>query len=156
MKLDTIASILKHHLSRDGAPPLMFDESVGELVPKENSGHSQDPTKLPADKVLLYSFFRTNHQLISTVSGDNHLNTSQLNRLKVLNGLNIAHISMQGNHSPEQRAEKVEQFKRSGRDGPRVLLVSSIGGEGLNLPMANILIIIVRFLFSYHKLIAYS
>jgi superfamily II DNA or RNA helicase len=42
----------------------------------------------------------------------------------------------------------IAKFKASGRDGPRVLIISNVGLTGLNLPCANILIIVVSICFS--------
>ena len=44
----------------------------------------------------------------------------------------------------EARRKTVQAFATSGVDGPRVLLVSNVGGVGLNLQCANIVIFLVR------------
>lgn len=48
-----------------------------------------------------------------------------------------------------QRIAILKEFKESGRDGPRVLVISSVGSLGLNIAFANILIIVVsdRFIW---------
>ena len=43
-----------------------------------------------------------------------------------------------------ERTEKLREFRESGRNGVRVLLMSSVGSVGLNIACANILIIVVR------------
>ena len=47
-----------------------------------------------------------------------------------------------------QRKAVIEEFRQSGLDGPRVLLMSPVGIVGLNLDCANILIMIVSALNS--------
>lgn len=42
-----------------------------------------------------------------------------------------------------RRTKVIHQFRTSGVDGPRVLLVSIVGTTGLNLPFANILVSLV-------------
>lgn len=57
---------------------------------------------------------------------------------------NIRVLSIEGKDSQRKRVATLEAFKNSGRDGPRVLLISSVGSLGLNIAFANILIIVVR------------
>jgi hypothetical protein len=51
---------------------------------------------------------------------------------------------IEGKDTQRKRVETLQEFKRSGRDGPRVLLISSVGALGLNIAFANILVIVVR------------
>lgn len=53
-------------------------------------------------------------------------------------------LSIHGKHSQRQRIATLERFRSSGRDGPRVLLISNVGSVGLNIAFANILVIVVR------------
>lgn len=43
-----------------------------------------------------------------------------------------------------KRTAVLEQFRLSGRNGPRVLIISRVGMTGLNIPFANILVQLVR------------
>lgn len=62
---------------------------------------------------------------------------------QVLQRNNIQVLSIHGKHKQRERIATLEQFKSSGHDGPRVLLVSNVGSVGLNIAFANILVIVV-------------
>jgi Helicase conserved C-terminal domain len=57
---------------------------------------------------------------------------------------NIDVLDINGKISQRERSKRLKEFKESGRDGPRVLLISSVASVGLNIPFANILVIVVR------------
>jgi RecG-like helicase len=57
---------------------------------------------------------------------------------------NIQALLLHGSLSAAKKNEVLERFRDSGVDGPRVLIVSDVGLTGLNLPCANIMIIVVR------------
>jgi SNF2 family DNA or RNA helicase len=63
--------------------------------------------------------------------------------LQVLTIHGVDCIEVNGTMSPTQRNEAIGKFKTSDRKGPRVLILSQVGMTGLNLPVANILIMIV-------------
>lgn len=54
-------------------------------------------------------------------------------------------LSIHGGKKQGERVAILEEFKRSGRDGTRVLLISNVGSVGLNIAFANILIIVVPY-----------
>jgi superfamily II DNA/RNA helicase len=59
-----------------------------------------------------------------------------------LHGIQV--LRLHGSLSAAVKDDVLEQFKKSGVDGPRVLIVSDVGLTGLNLPCANIMVIVVR------------
>lgn len=57
-------------------------------------------------------------------------------------------IEIHGKMTLLKRKENLEMFKRADRNGTRVLILSGVGMVGLNIPQANILIIVVSFALS--------
>lgn len=53
-------------------------------------------------------------------------------------------VSIHGQLSQKKRVDMLREFRQSGREGARVLLISNVGAVGLNIACANILIILVR------------
>lgn len=70
--------------------------------------------------------------------------------LQVFKHHNIKYVAIHGSSRQQERIANLEAFKNSGRDGPRVLLLSSVGAIGLNIAFANILIIVVRVVSVKH------
>jgi SNF2 family DNA or RNA helicase len=70
--------------------------------------------------------------------------TTLTNLPQVLKIHGISSIEVNGMISPTQRSQAIEKFKNSDRNGVRVLILSQVGMTGLNLPVANILIMVVR------------
>lgn len=56
---------------------------------------------------------------------------------------NIKTLQVMGKTSAVARARIIDEFRASDRNGPRVLMLSSVGQTGLNLPCANIAIALV-------------
>ena len=52
-------------------------------------------------------------------------------------------VEIDGSVRPKERVARLGRFKAAQREDPRVLLLSSVGTVGLNIPFANILICIV-------------
>lgn len=63
--------------------------------------------------------------------------------LQVLNMYGIKHETHTSRTSIAARTKAIEDFKKAGRDGPRVLIVSAVGIVGLNLACANYVIMMV-------------
>lgn len=57
-------------------------------------------------------------------------------------------MSINGNNPPKVRQDILKRFQESEQDGPRVLVVSTVGITGLNMACANIVIMLVGLLFS--------
>ena len=55
-------------------------------------------------------------------------------------------MQLNGKMPPSERDESVKKFRAAGRDDARVLILSNVGMTGLNLPCANILIMLVCLL----------
>ena len=55
----------------------------------------------------------------------------------------IKTLAIHGKVNQSTRTEIIKTFRTSGVDGPRVLLLSSVGETGLNLPCANIMVVTV-------------
>ena len=55
----------------------------------------------------------------------------------------IEAVYLNGSMSASKRTEVISEFRNSGRDGARVMVMSGVGMVGLNLPVANILIVVV-------------
>jgi SNF2 family DNA or RNA helicase len=67
---------------------------------------------------------------------------------QVLKENGIKYVSIHGSLSQKARVDMLREFRESGRDGARVLVISNVGSVGLNIACANILIIVVRTLGS--------
>lgn len=57
--------------------------------------------------------------------------------------MGIKHLTIDGSMSVAKRTAILKQFRESGVDGVRVLVMSKVGATGLNLSHACILIAIV-------------
>ncbi|KAA1479710.1 hypothetical protein DENSPDRAFT_750710, partial [Dentipellis sp. KUC8613] len=148
-KLDTILRLVKYHLEADGRPPIVMatapssspvsspvegEIDIDDVVPPAGQNRfishpqegSRDYSGMPPDKVVLYSFFPMNFDLMTGILE--------------ANGIKVA--AMSGSQSMAIRASILRQFTQSGRDGIRVLILSGVGTVGLNIAEANILIIV--------------
>ncbi|KAG2352807.1 P-loop containing nucleoside triphosphate hydrolase protein, partial [Suillus spraguei] len=124
-KLDTLVEIIRWHLEVDARAPLRVVDD--KLVPSANSANETSLTGgAPCDKVLVYCAFPSSYTQI----------------MKVLQLREIQALQIHGKITIPARTEIITKFKDSGRDGPRVLIVSNVGLTGLNLPCASILIIV--------------
>ena len=56
----------------------------------------------------------------------------------------IQALQLHGSLSASNKDDVLNRFKNSDVNGPRVLILSDVGLTGLNLPCANIMIIVVR------------
>ncbi|KAG2336606.1 hypothetical protein BDR05DRAFT_896483 [Suillus weaverae] len=125
-KLDVLAEVICWHQGLDNRPPLhVVDDrlTVSSTNPDVTTSITTDST--PCDKIVVYCAFPSSY--------------TQVLKILELNG--ITTLQIHGKLSMSARTKLISQFKGSGRDGPRVLIMSNIGLTGLNLPCANILII---------------
>ncbi len=60
-----------------------------------------------------------------------------------VNGIDCMEIT--GAAPMAQRTKTLSAFRASGRDGPRVLIISQVGSVGLNIEFANVLVLLVSF-----------
>jgi superfamily II DNA or RNA helicase len=63
--------------------------------------------------------------------------------------LGVKSLAIFGAKSPKERSRIMAEFRNGGRDDARVLLISSVGSVGLNIPEANILIFLVRIEYRF-------
>ncbi|KAG1741204.1 P-loop containing nucleoside triphosphate hydrolase protein [Suillus occidentalis] len=125
-KLDVLAQVICWHQALDGRPPLhVVDDKLMVSSTNSNVATSSIAASMPHDKILVYCAFPSSYTQV----------------LKVLELNGVQTLQIHGKLSTSTRTDIISQFKSSGRDGPRVLIMSNIGLTGLNLPCANILII---------------
>ncbi|KAN0128350.1 P-loop containing nucleoside triphosphate hydrolase protein [Lactarius tabidus] len=126
-KIESLVEIINHHLSMDGAPGMRpsRQRTLEEFMTSHKSQSLEKNQSIP-DKIIVYSFFTSSFELIDMV----------------LKRRGIQALSIHGNVGLRDRRKTLEAFKQSGRDGPRVLLISNVGSVGLNIAFANILIIV--------------
>jgi superfamily II DNA or RNA helicase len=62
----------------------------------------------------------------------------------------IRSLQLHGKTGSAARARIVHQFKTSGADGIHVLVLSNVGQTGLNLPCANVMMIVVSAFPPHH------
>ncbi|KAK7677244.1 hypothetical protein QCA50_019838 [Cerrena zonata] len=120
-KLAALVRVLTYHLKSDARSPMTTVD--GELVDGPDEPLTTEDN-LPCDKIVVYSAFVINTRYIK----------------QVLNVHEIQYLSIDGGMTVARRTKVIHQFRTSGVDGPRVLLVSIVGTTGLNLPFANILV----------------
>lgn len=132
-KLNAMVKLLLWHLEEDNRAPLRVSEDpqtheltnelepVPEWVPQIRPAHSSP------DRIIVFVAFPSNNYLVTAV----------------LDLFGIQYIEVNGNKGTPARAVALETFKRSVRNGPRVLLLSGVGATGLNITEANITIALV-------------
>jgi superfamily II DNA/RNA helicase len=153
-KLDVLVEVLQWHLKEDARAPLEVVD--GKLVP---SAHNPLPVAplpegTPCDKIVVYCAFPSSYiQLVKVSSSRTSDRPDRLIQGQVLDIHGIKSLQIHGRTSQSARTAIINQFKTSGIDGPRVLVMSSVGQTGLNLPFASILTVVVRFLFASQSLL---
>ncbi|PSR82818.1 hypothetical protein PHLCEN_2v5964 [Hermanssonia centrifuga] len=123
-KLDTVVQILKHHLAHDNAAMLHEVGDHNVLIPQAD--HVPRTNITTPDKIVVYSAFTSHNAFIRQV-------------FKV-NGIKSMEIT--GAAPMAQRTNTLSTFRASGRDGPRVLIISQVGSVGLNIEFANVLVLL--------------
>lgn len=127
-KLDVHIEVIRWHLEKDGRAPLrVVDDRLVES-PENPPPAKPLPKGTPCDKIVVYCVFPSNFvQLV-----------------KVLEIHGIKSLQLCGKTTSAARTRIVNQFRTSGADGIRVLVLSNVGQTGLNLPCANVMIIVDR------------
>ncbi|EJF55641.1 hypothetical protein DICSQDRAFT_73286 [Dichomitus squalens LYAD-421 SS1] len=135
-KLDIAVKLLLHHLGTDNRPPMkMDDKRTNSLVPNTTFVPTTPPSDAGPDRIVVYVAFPQNNNLIAQVLKLHGIECYAVNGLK-----------SQGN-----RDKALGEFQQSERGGRRVLLLSNVGAVGLNIPGANILIVLDQ-LWSHQEL----
>ncbi|KAG1834958.1 P-loop containing nucleoside triphosphate hydrolase protein [Suillus subalutaceus] len=125
-KLDVLAQVIDWHQAQDGRLPLQVVDDVLVVSSADPDVTAGVADSVPCDKIIVYCAFPSSYTQV----------------LKVLELNGIPTLQIYGKLSMSTRTDVIAQFKSSGRDGPRVLIISNVGLTGLNLPCANILIIV--------------
>ncbi|KAG2336736.1 P-loop containing nucleoside triphosphate hydrolase protein [Suillus weaverae] len=125
-KLDVLAQVIGYHQECDDRPPLCIADD--KLVISSSNTDIIDviADPMPCDKILVYCAFPSSYTQV----------------IKVLELHGIMTLQIHGKLSTSARTDIIAKFKNSTQDGPRVLIISNVGLTGLNLPCANILIIV--------------
>jgi SNF2 family DNA or RNA helicase len=128
-KLDTLAQIVRYHLKLDNRAPLSVESN--ELV-HTNDNDSTPVSKTAPDKLVVFSAFPSNLPQVIAV-------------LKIY-GIDVDRevVCINGRETPSKRNDALERFKSP--RGPRICIISGVGITGLNLQVANIMILIVSYL----------
>lgn len=132
-KIDYLREIVEHHLSEDNSLPFFAIQDHRPVIASiTNIPHEALKPRspgLPCDKILIYSAFPLNNELI----------------IHVLGLFGRIAVQINGSMSAKNRSAALRQFKESTvTQGPRILIISNVGTVGLNIPEANILIQMVR------------
>jgi SNF2 family DNA or RNA helicase len=156
MKMDSVIQICDYHLAQNRAAPLLvrrlsddelaaaeanagpndFDHQVrplhDELVPNPDpEAIPFDPEVDDPDKIVIYLAFPSQSPI--------------LREALEVHGIESALFT--GLQTPGVREANLMEFRRSTRtEGPRVLIMSTVGVFGLNLACANIMIVLVSFI----------
>lgn len=130
-KLNAMVNLIQWHQDMDKRPPM---KSANGVLIEGDAALLDNPDDLPRDKIIIFSMMVINTRVIS----------------QVLNVYGIKHLSIHGSLSLRRRSALIEKFKASDANGPRVLIISSVGTTGLNLAWANILICIVSVFYSVY------
>lgn len=152
MKMHTLVEMLQYHLQSDGRPPLhiapLTQEELGtqsafgcltgltdKLTPMDDfkyeanarpAANCENP--LGADKIVVFFSFSGMADVVHSM----------------LTAYGIQSLVCNGRTKAADWQKILQAFDESTRDGPRVLLLSKVGAEGLNLVMPHILVVLVK------------
>lgn len=141
-KLDAMVQICKHHLQAQNASPLEREEGSNKLVP---SAHQMKPTTdTRPDKIVIFSTFVKYNHILVAVRLDIKFCLPVLTIVhKTLRGFDIDVLELNGKVPAKKRHAVLSEFRGNSETTPRVLLLSSIGSVGLNIDVANVVIMLV-------------
>ncbi len=142
-KIDLLTEILQWHLASDGQPPLMVVDD--KLVPSktQHKNLANAATKGAPDKIVVYCEFPSAFIQIKQVRNSLSLPCYHSPYCQILKLHNIQTLELHGDVPITQRPEVTRRFVSATQDGPRVLLMTTVGLVGLNLPCSNILVKLV-------------
>ena len=156
-KLAALVTILKYHLEEDRRVPLMSQfneraadikslppfEEANKLVPDTSFDWGNHYSGDAPEKIIVFSAFPLNNEVICPVSPylSQHSVALIIFQLLDFNGISVELLN---GHQPEpMRTAAIHRFKDAKRDQARVLLMSSVGIQGLNLTDAHIVVFLV-------------
>ncbi|KAF8500014.1 P-loop containing nucleoside triphosphate hydrolase protein [Hysterangium stoloniferum] len=116
-KMDVCAKICKHYLSDDNIPDVEFNKGI-PIFPR-----LEVPSQIMNRRILIYS--------------ESPIITRLLHNVLELYG--IKSLSIDGKDDFDLRDVTVDEFHKP--DNPRILIISSIGGTGLNLTICDVIIL---------------
>ncbi|OSC96169.1 P-loop containing nucleoside triphosphate hydrolase protein, partial [Trametes coccinea BRFM310] len=122
-KINALLALLSYHVGRTCAPPAIIMD--GQVLPPEDDAASTwnvVPGAAP-DKIIVYSAFPSLFWIITAA----------------FELLGFQHIVIHGSLKPAVRTERLKAFQEG--DTP-ILLMSNVGTVGLNIAVANILIVV--------------
>lgn len=135
-KMDVTARIIQHHLQRDDAAPVAFENglAVYPLLPSS-------PIFTRTMKIVIFQLFPSLREPLAQVSPSflHELVIDFTSKCLALYGIECKAID--GGQGYEVRANIVAAFKAS--TTCKVLIISSVGSAGLNLAFCNCVIYIV-------------
>lgn len=138
-KMDACAQICRHLLADDNVPT-PFAENGQLILPTYVM--PEHPTR--TNRIVIYQEFVSRSQILQNVrfwisnSPSSNGIYQQVLRLYGVESLNI-----DGKMSFEARANVVKKFCGDDANAPRVLIISMVGGHGLNLSKASAMIFLV-------------
>jgi len=137
-KMDVAARIIQHHLARDDAPNVTFEDGKA-VFPRPSS----TPGATQTMKIVIFQLFPSLRGPLSQVSSFLPVAKSIIDlSYKCLELYGIKSLAIDGAKSYKARASTVARFKKS--KTCRVLIISSVGSAGLNLAFCSCVIYIVR------------
>jgi SNF2 family DNA or RNA helicase len=139
-KLSLLVKILEHHLSHDERPPATFDKDGRVCFPDESD--TNPSLSSHTSKILVFQEFPMMSEMIISVLLASHIQSlTDITPLQVLYIHNIQCLALNGSMTLHERDEVIVKFKTDPKY--RVLLVSMVGGVGLNLTVARYIIVFV-------------
>lgn len=139
-KLKAMVRLIRWHLEMDRRSPMTTVN--GQLVDGPLT-LLDGPDDQPRDKIVVYTICVANTKFIKQVCGLKPSITLILIFAQVLSVMGINHLSIDNSMTINIRSKVLNEFRASGETGPRVLIVSSVGSNDLNLACANIMIALV-------------
>ncbi|KAG7093167.1 hypothetical protein E1B28_006856 [Marasmius oreades] len=119
-KMDCLAKVVRHYLSHDNIADVQFVDGAPIFPPPPSVPLSQSSPR--NRKIVIYAAFPSMTPIL----------------LNVLNLYGIDCLHIDGQTPLDKRAAIVDKFNDP--NGPRVFIFSSVGGTGLNLSAADIVI----------------
>ncbi|KAG8213507.1 hypothetical protein J3R82DRAFT_12050 [Butyriboletus roseoflavus] len=126
IKLDILAQVVKHHLTMGGVAPLTT-KADGKTLEVNTEFKADTHPYSECDRIVVYSAFPSSNAAIFDIFQLYGILATELN----------------GSMSLKKRSEALNAFRTSTTtQGPRVLILSSVGLVGLNLACANIMVLV--------------
>jgi hypothetical protein len=142
-KLDAFVRICKHYLSRDDAPHVSFKD--GKLIVPESPRVADGQAITQKRRICAFLEFTQFKPLIRRVSSKRDFIAGSYVFFQVLELHDIPFLWLDGQVPADKRTGIVQQLYKDGN--PRLLIFSRVGGTGVNMAIADIMIHIVSIPF---------